>query len=248
MNSKIIYSDPYLAVVDKPPGMILYLYNKLTKSCTLVDDLNEKFSNLSNLHGDFRAGIVNRLDKGTSGLILIAKTNEVHMELERCLKIHAIKKSYLAITYKCPNPVLGTISTALAPIKHNPMKMCVLKEKNEDMLSITKYRVLKSYENKQFALVECILVTGRRHQIRVHLHHKKTPIIGDCKYGGYYNINERTISNPKIIPMIKNMDRHALHSHKLEFLHPITKKTMILKSPLEKGLMKILKLMSADFS
>jgi len=240
----IIYEDNSLVVLDKPANLTVHPGAKENNE-TLANALISRFPNLSTISGSFRPGIVHRLDKDTSGLIIIAKNNETHINLKEQIIERSIKRSYLSITYGTPIPKIGQIVTKIAPMKNDPTKMHVTKNIN-GKLAITDYRVINSYENQQFALVECNLTTGRTHQIRVHMHYKRNPIIGDRKYAGYYNFNTNTVSNSLLAYKIKALNRQALHAYKIKFIHPVTKKQISCESPLEKSLADILHLMKKD--
>jgi 23S rRNA pseudouridine1911/1915/1917 synthase len=243
-NLDIIYEDEYLVVLDKPANLTVHPGVKENHK-TLANALVARFPNLSTVSGSFRPGIVHRLDKDTSGLIIIAKDNDVHIKLKGQIIERNVKRSYLAITYGVPLPKIGQIITKIAPMKNDPTKMHITNDINAK-LAVTDYRVIDSFENQQFSLVECNLGTGRTHQIRVHMHYKNSPIIGDKKYAGYYNFNADAVSNSQLADKIKNIDRHALHACKIEFTHPITEKQISCEAPLEKSLAHILHLMKKD--
>ena len=244
LKLNIVFEDEYLAVLDKPPNLTVHPGVKENHK-TLANALVAQYAQLSTMSGSFRPGIVHRLDKDTSGLIIIAKNNDVHIKLKGQIIERNIKRSYLAVTFGVPMPKIGHIATRIAPMKHDPTKMYITNDINAK-LAITHYRVIESFENQLFALVECNLDTGRTHQIRVHMHFKNSPIVGDKKYASHYNFNADIVSNNLLAYKIKNLNRHALHAHKIQFSHPITNLQMSFESPLEKNLTDIVNLMKKD--
>lgn len=199
----IKYEDDDIIIINKPSDLVVHPspghYND-----TLVNGLLYHFKKLSNENGLLRPGIVHRIDKDTSGLLIIAKNNEVHNKLVEQLKKHEIKRSYVAI---CEGILENKLTKINLPIKRSDKdrkKMAVHKEGKK---SITYVRLLKTFyiDKKPCSLVKCNLKTGRTHQIRVHLSYIKNPVYGDPVYGTKIDdFNQR------------------LHAYKLEFIHPIT--------------------------
>lgn len=216
---EIIFEDEYLLVLNKPSGLTVHPgagnYNK-TMANALIHYAKE---NLSTIGGDFRPGIVHRLDKDTSGLIIVAKDDYTHQLLSEALKLREIKRYYLALVFGCPELKAGTIKTYVAKHKHDHTKMVVTKATGKE--AITHYLVKKEIAGGKYSLIECKLDTGRTHQIRIHMHYKGFPLIGDP----IYNENQikylnRLSSEEKMI--VNSFKRQALHAYKLEFIHPIT--------------------------
>ena len=211
IHIEIIYEDDYLVVVNKPTGMVVHPAPGHF-SGTLVNAILYKFKSLSNIsEKDYRPGIVHRIDKDTSGLLVIAKDNNTHNLLSDQLKNHLIKRVYIAIIHGIPKFKTTHIKLPIARDKSNRQKMSV------DPLgkdAITHLKVLNSYSN--FSLVECELETGRTHQIRVHLSHIGHPIFGDKVYG-YKKFSDEKYGQ-------------YLHAYKISFLHPHTKKNIILEA------------------
>ena len=205
---EVVYEDEFLAVINKPQGMVVHPAGKL-RSGTLVNALMYHFKNLSKINGDFRPGIVHRLDKDTSGLIVIAKDDKTHVELQKQIQNKICHRIYRAVCYGKFNKEEGTITTFLARGKSQHEKIFVVPE-GQGRLAITNYKVL-SY-NSGFSYVEYELKTGRTHQIRVHSAHLGHPIVGDKTYG---NKNEKF-----------NLNGQLLHAVNLVFVHPKTKKEM----------------------
>lgn len=222
----IVYEDKYLLVINKPAGLTVHP-GAGNHDNTLVNALiNYCGEELSNIAGDARPGIVHRLDKDTSGLMIVAKDNQTHSMLSELLANREIKRTYHALTYGILTPAIGTIKTQMRRSKTNPKKMSILYEGGKT--AITHYRVLMAIK-EQAALLECQLETGRTHQIRLHLEHKRTPIIGDQTYGRSFNFplgnfSEATRSRIKTFP------RQALHALKIAFIHPLTQEPMEFES------------------
>ncbi|MGC9017670.1 MAG: RluA family pseudouridine synthase [Caldimicrobium sp.] len=204
---EVLYEDDDLAVIYKPAGVVVHPAPG-HKEGTLVHGLLYKLKNLSGIGGKLRPGIVHRLDKDTSGLMLIAKNDFTHQALVKAFKERKIKKEYLAILYGQIQPPKGKIEK---PIGRHPVhrkKMAVLKEGKE---AITEYEVLEYF--KKATLVCAKPITGRTHQLRVHFNSLGHPILGDPLYEG-------------LKPDLPKPERLMLHAAKLTFLHPRTKKLL----------------------
>lgn len=212
MDLDIVYEDEYLMVINKPSGLVVHPgsgnYNN-----TLVNGLMYYTKNLSDIGGEARPGIVHRIDKDTSGLLLIAKTNKVHEMLADDFKNKRIKREYIALL---DGVFMGGSATIDAPIerdKQNRERMAVVEDGKH---AVTHLKVLKRYD--QYTLVSCILETGRTHQIRVHMAYIGYPVHNDP----VYSKREATSFG------------QFLHSYKMNFVHPITKKEMEFVCPLPK--------------
>lgn len=220
----IIYEDEYLAVIDKQAGLSTHPgagNDDYTLANALVNIYGE---NLSNIGGEDRPGIVHRLDKDTSGLLVIAKNNSVHNSLKEQLEKRILKRKYYAIVWGNPVPSNGFIEGFITRHKTNRLKMIL---DVSGRYSKTNYRTLEKYLDIA-SLLECELDTGRTHQIRVHFSAKKHPLVGDRLYGG----NTRKISNKVSITQnskefIEKFPRQALHSKSISFLHPVSNKQMV---------------------
>ena len=223
MDLDIVYEDDYLMVINKPSGLVVHPaaghYNG-----TLVNGLLAHTNSLSSNNGEVRPGIVHRIDKDTSGLLVIAKDDKTHEELSKQLKDKTLSRIYVALVQGRINHDTGTID---APIGRDPSdrkKMCVTENGKE---AITHFKVLERY--KDASLIECKLETGRTHQIRVHMSHIGHPLVGDFLYGG---------ENPTLI------DRQALHSYKLAINHPVTGERLVLEAPLPDDFIKVIEKIS----
>lgn len=208
----ILYEDKYLLVLNKPKGMLVHPTQSVTTN-TLVNGLLNHCEHLSNLGGDDRPGIVHRLDKDTSGVLLIAKDNETHEHLKKQFQDRTVTRIYEAVCFGVLSHSKGIIK---APIGRNPknrLQMAVVENGRE---AETHFRVLQRFQ--QYTYVECELKTGRTHQIRVHLKYMNHPIVGDEVYC-------RKKSN-----LIKGQ---ALYAKELGFIHPKTgeRKTFIVEQP-----------------
>lgn len=197
----IRYEDPWLLVVNKPVGMVVHPAPG-HHSGTLVNALLGYGAGLSDLGGEFRPGIVHRLDKETSGLLLVAKTNNCHLRLAAALKAREVKRTYLALVSGLVQPARGRITGPIGRHPRQRIKMAVVPGGKE---AITDFRVIRYF--RRHSLVQVNLLTGRTHQIRVHFSHLGRPVVGDAVYG------------PKI-PDIK-CSGHMLHARTLEFMHPL---------------------------
>ena len=213
----VLFEDDHMLVINKQAGIISHpapgiycdtLVNALLYHCR---------DNLSGINGVMRPGIVHRLDKDTSGLMVVAKNDLAHHNLSDQIKSRTLKRQYLAICYGNIMPTAGIINKNIKRHKIKRTKMTVVDSGN-GRTAITHYKTIKNYSTIA-SLVECKLETGRTHQIRVHLSSLGNGIIGDPDYGkkrNFVNID------PKITNLIKNFPRQALHSYKISFLHPKT--------------------------
>jgi len=209
---EIIYQDEDLAVINKPKGLVVHPAHG-NWDYTLVNALLFHIKDLSGINGQIRPGIVHRLDKDTSGVMVVAKNDVAHRSLAAQIKDHSIKREYIALVHGTIKENLGTIDAPIGRSKVDRKKMAVIANGRP---AISKYQVLERYHN--YSLVKVELLTGRTHQIRVHFAYIKHPVVGDPLYG----------SGKKHF----NLDSQALHAHLLGFNHPRTGKYLEFTSPL----------------
>lgn len=218
----IIYEDDNIIVVNKPKGMVVHPANG-NPNGTLVNAIMAICKDsLSGIGGEIRPGIVHRLDKDTSGLLIIAKNDEAHVNMSEQIKNHEVKKTYIALVRGIIKENEATIDMPIGRSQSDRKKMAVNKNGKN---AVTHIKVLKRYD--KYTLLEIHIETGRTHQIRVHLSHIGYPIIGDYTYSN--GKNEFGIIG------------QCLHAQRLEFKHPITQKKMKLEAPLPKYFEEILK-------
>ena len=238
----IVYEDNHILVINKPKGMVVHPGAGNYEN-TLVNALLFKYKKkLSSVNGPLRPGIVHRIDKETSGLLVIAKNNLAHSNLGDQFSNHNIERKYLCLVWGVIRPLTGKISTLISRDKKNRQLMTVSEINGKK--AITNYKTIKVFNIKdipKISLLECELETGRTHQIRVHLKYKGTSLLGDKQYGKK-NIKFKKIHNDFFIRLSK-LSGQALHAKTLGFAHPKTKKWMNFNSELPDGFKKILNLL-----
>ncbi len=216
----IIYQDQDVAVINKPQGMTVHAGNG-TNGSTLVNALLFHLDNLSGINGVIRPGIVHRIDKNTSGLLVVAKNDTAHLALAKQLEDKTCKRVYVALLEGVLKEDSGTISTFIGRNPKDRTKMAVVSNGRD---AVTNFKVLKRFSN--YTLCEFSLKTGRTHQIRVHAKHVGHPIVGDKEYG---------YKNQKF-----NLNGQLLHAKKLEFVHPSTNKKVSFECEMPDYFTKIL--------
>ena len=225
----ILYDDSDIIIINKFPGVVVHP-GAGNYDNTIVNGLLYKYQNkLSSIGGKLRPGIVHRIDKGTSGVIVVAKNDNAHINLSQQFSEHTIKRTYEALIWGSLKPQNGIIREKISRSVRNRQLMSVRKEKGK--MAITNYKTLKIFQNSnlpKISLIECKLETGRTHQIRVHMKFKGNPIIGDKSYGKLKK-NFKKI-DPSIEKKINNFNRQALHAKSLGFLHPGTKKEVFFEA------------------
>ena len=239
---EIIHEDPDLLVINKPAGIIMHPgagnYDK-----TIVNALIHYNKNsLSTIGDELRPGIVHRIDKNTSGLVVIAKNNETHENLSQQFSKHSITRVYQLLIWGKLRPSSGKIDTFITRSSKNRQLMEVSSSKGKR--AITNYKTLEIFENDKtptLSLVECKLETGRTHQIRVHMTYLGNSIVGDDKYKKKY----KRIKNIdlKLEDLISKLDRQFLHAKTLGFIHPKTNEKMIFSSFLPQELSILIKML-----
>jgi len=212
----IVYEDDDLLVINKPAGLIVHP-GAGNPDHTLVNALLYHYKgHLSGIGGVARPGIVHRLDKDTSGLLVVAKNDHAHTHLSNQLSDHSLGRIYEALVWGVPYPIEGTLESMIGRHPQNRQKMAIVERGGKN--AITHYKTLETF--KTFAShLECRLETGRTHQIRVHLSSIRTPIIGDLVYGKKTKLNPQPQFD-KIREHLSHLKRHYLHAKQLHFIHP----------------------------
>ena len=236
---EIIYEDNDLLVLNKKADISMHP-GAGNKDRTLVNALINYKKKLSNINGELRPGIVHRIDKHTSGLVVIAKNNFTHENLSNQFSEHSIERKYQTLVWGKLRPSNGKIETLITRSSKNRQLMSVSLSKGKN--SITNYKTLEIFEKETvptFSLIECKLETGRTHQIRVHMSYKGNNIVGDQKYKKKFKKIKNI--NKNLEKKIMNLDRQFLHAVSLGFTHPTKNKRMNFKSKLPNDLENILK-------
>lgn len=228
---KILFEDQDLLVVDKPAGLLTHP-SVYERDFTLVNAiLHHCGDRLSGIGGELRPGIVHRLDKDTSGVLLVAKHDEAHRDLGKQIESRQVKKEYLALVKGVPKTKSGTIEAPLARKQNRGKQMIGISGEKTAKQARTHFMVEKVFESG-YTLLRIQLETGRMHQIRVHLASIGLPVVGDRMYG-----------DPETNQLFKDncgLVRQFLHACRIEFTHPRTGKTVIIESPLPEDLAKVL--------
>ena len=237
----IVYEDDDLAIVNKPAGMMVHAGAGATEDArnrgTLVNALLHHFGTLSEVGGELRPGIVHRLDRATSGLMVVAKNDETHRRLAKQFSGREVRKTYIALVHGWPKQDLGTIQSAISRHSQRRTRMTTRGFGGRD--AVTHYVVQRKIDAPygKFALVELKIETGRTHQIRVHMSSVGHPVVGDGLYGAPGEL--RSQSNKRRaagMPATLTLNRNFLHSAVLELAHPRTKELLKFSRPLPKEL------------
>jgi 23S rRNA pseudouridine1911/1915/1917 synthase len=220
MELVVLFEDPHLIVIDKPAGLVVHPAPGHPDH-TLVNALLAHCPDLAGVGGEMRPGIVHRLDKGTSGVMVATKDDATHAELAARFKDKSLRREYLAVVAPPPRQREGTFSTLYGrhPVHRKRFSSRVLRGKS----AVTHYRVEERLA-EMAALIRCRLETGRTHQIRVHLADAGSPVLGDATYG-------RRPGTPLLVELAARLGRQALHAALLEFAHPRTGELLHFETP-----------------
>jgi 23S rRNA pseudouridine1911/1915/1917 synthase len=241
----IVYEDDDLAIVNKPAGMMVHAgagaTDDLRNRGTLVNALLHHFKELSGVGGELRPGIVHRLDRATSGLMVVAKNDESHGRLAKQFSAREVHKTYIALVHGWPKKDRGTIQSAISRHSQRRTRMTTRGFGGRD--AVTHYRVQRKIDAPygKFALVEVTIETGRTHQIRVHMSSLGHPVVGDALYGApgelRAQVNKRRSAG---MPATLALGRNFLHSAALELTHPRTRELLKFSRPLPEDLENLL--------
>jgi len=237
----IVYEDRDIIIVNKQKGLVVHPGSG-NHNNTLANALIHKYKKLSSLNGNSRPGIVHRIDKDTSGLLVVARNNISHARLGKQFSDHSIKRKYICLVWGVVRPLNGKVETLITRNRNNRQLMMVSEISGKK--AITNYKTLKVFNIKdipRISLVECELETGRTHQIRVHMKYKGSSLIGDNQYGKkklkFKKINE------KFFKILTSYNGQALHAKSLGFIHPSSNKWTNFESKLPKDFKKMLNLL-----
>jgi len=226
----ILYEDDWLLAVAKPPGLVVHP-TPGHREGTL---LNALLWHLRESDPDARPGLVTRLDKWTSGVLIVAKSGEIHGRLARALRARTAEKEYLAVVYGSPKLERGRIERGILPDPAEPRRM--ITSKTEGRPSVTLYETLDT--QGPLSLVRCRLLTGRIHQIRVHMKSEGLPLVGDLVYG---EPRWKGIADSALAEACRDFPRQALHAWKLALKHPVTGEGLEIVAPVPEDLEKLMK-------
>ena len=236
------FEDKDILIINKPKGMVVHPGAGNYEN-TLANALQWKYKDkLSNISGELRPGIVHRIDKETSGLLVIAKNNLAHSKLSKQFSDHSIKRKYLCLVWGVMRPLKGRIETLITRNKKNRQLMTVSDVNGKK--AITNYKTIQSFNSKnipKISLIECELETGRTHQIRVHMKYKGASLLGDNQYGKK-NIKFKKI-NKDFFENLSNLNGQVLHAKRLGFMHPTTNKFLSFESKLPDDFKQLLNLL-----
>lgn len=230
----VIYEDESIAVVNKPAGMSVHAgsgKNEAGNRGTMVNALLHRFNGLSTVGGELRPGIVHRLDKETSGLVLVAKSDLAHRKLAEQFARREVKKTYIALVHGWPKMTKGTINAAISRdmVRRARMTTRRVTQSRPGREAITHWQVTEQIDGAygRFSLLEVKIETGRTHQIRVHLSSIGHPVVGDTLYGA-----ARPQSYGGTVPEVASLKRNFLHAFAIQFRHPISDRPLSFQQPL----------------
>lgn len=234
----VVYEDSDLAVINKPAGMMVHAGSGQTEDArsrgTLVNALLHRFQTLSTTGGELRPGIVHRLDKATSGLIVVAKNDRAHAALGAMFASRQIRKTYIALVHGAVERVRGTLTAAISRDLVRRTRMTTRPNENARS-AVSHYEVMQRFVSRfgKFTLVQVRIETGRTHQIRVHMASIGHPVVGDTLYGGAGQLTAAPHGrHGKAEPERIRLGRNFLHAARLELMHPLSREPLALEAPL----------------
>ena len=247
----ILFEDEHLLLVNKPSGMAVHPAPGSWQGTLVNALLHHCAGELPGIGGVERPGIVHRIDKGTTGVLAVAKTEAAHAGLSSLFKDHDIERTYLAVTRGAPRPLVGTVDNRIGRSTADRKKMAVIRDEDSDegRHAVTHYKAKERFGELDkgaglpaAALIECKLETGRTHQIRVHLAHIGAPLIGDPTYGRNRGITAYGSGDAflKAKTLAREFSRQALHAASLGFVHPVTGEDVFAEAPLPPDLEELL--------
>ncbi len=243
----ILYEDGHLIAIDKPPGLVVHP-SPGHGSGTLVNALLHHVRDLAGIGGEVRPGIVHRLDRDTSGVLLVAKTDLAHTSLSRQMKRRQMRKEYLAIVAGVPRVRKGDVTLAIGRDPRDRKKMKAFRETEEELptgvrTAKTLYEIEREWFDRGLTLLRCRLVTGRTHQIRVHLAAVGLPIVGDPVYG---RPRFERIRGTRLEKTLREFPRQALHAERIEFRHPESNDPLEIVAPIPADMAGLIERISVE--
>ncbi len=238
----VLYEDPQLIVIDKPAGMVVHPAPGHPQG-TLVNALLHHCQDLSGIGGELRPGIVHRLDKDTSGVMVATKTDGAHQHLARQFKDHSINRRYVALVHGLLPTAKGTVDKTIG--RHPTQRKKMSTGSRSGRRAVTHWRVLQAYEEDRLSLVELRLETGRTHQIRVHFADMQHPIVADPVYGGN---RIKTLKDPELRRLAESLGRQALHARLLGFIHPVSGEYLEFSSAVPADMQSIIDYLQSKYS
>lgn len=237
---EIVYEDDDLLIVDKPAGLTVHPGHG-QRGGTLINGLVGRGVRLASVGEPDRPGIVHRLDRDTSGLLVVAKNDEAHQALARSFAERQVEKRYRALVWGHPRPDEGVIEREIGRSRANPTKMAVRSTRGRRRWALTTYKTIESFPG--FSLLDINLTTGRTHQIRVHLESIHHPIVGDDRYGGRA---WRGVQDPLKRKALREFENLALHAARLSFLHPASGDRLVFRSSLPQRITQLLTVLRGE--
>jgi len=239
----ILYEDPHLIVIDKPAHMVVHPAPG-HRGGTLVNALLHHCRDLSGIGGVLRPGIVHRLDKDTSGVMVATKDDRTHQQLARQFKAHTIQRRYRALVHGLVQNERGTIDRAIG--RHPGQRLKMSSSTRRGRRAVTHWQVLRRYDRDRLTLLDLTLETGRTHQIRVHLAEMNLPVVGDPLYGN--TRQARGLADAHLRKLIEQLDRQFLHAWQLGFIHPLSAAEMQFLAPLPPELQAVIDYLECKYA